>query len=321
MQLSRELGPIFWLDMMGKPMVIVSGFDLVDELCDETRFEKSTRGVLRGCGRWRTACSRRTRRSRAGRKSHNILLPTFAQRAMQGYHDAMLDIADQCMLKWERLNSDDEIDVTDDMTRLTLDTIGLCGFDYRFNSFYRDGNHPFVDAMVRSLETTMQTRGLPLEDLINRQEQRQLRDDTRYMHDMVEDVIKARRNSDEDASKKDLLNFMLAGVDKQTGQRLDDTQIRDETIIFLIAGHETTSGLLSFAVYALLNHPEVLAKAYAEVDSVLGPDTSAKPTYQQVNQLKYIAQILKETLRLWPTAPAFGIHALEDTMLGGTVSR
>ena len=55
------------------------------------------------------------------------------------------------MLKWERLNADDEIDVTDDMTRLTLDTIGLCGFDYRFNSFYRDGNHPFVDAMLRAL--------------------------------------------------------------------------------------------------------------------------------------------------------------------------
>ena len=72
---------------------------------------------------------------------------------------------------------------------------------------------------------------------------------------------------------------MLSGVDKQTGQRLDDTQIRDETIIFLIAGHETTSGLLSFAVHALINHPEVLAKAYAEVDRVLGPDTSVKPTY------------------------------------------
>ena len=316
MRLTRELGPIFWLDMMGKPMVIVSGFDLVDELCDEQRFAKSTRGALRKLrpvahGLF-TADTEEPRWS----KSHNILLPTFAQRAMQGYHDAMLDIADQLMLKWERLNADDEVDVTDDMTRLTLDTIGLCGFDYRFNSFYRDGNHPFVDAMVRSLEATMHSRGLPLEDLINRREQRQLRDDTRYMHDVVEGVIKARRDGGEDTTKKDLLNFMISGVDKQTGQRLDDTQIRDETIIFLIAGHETTSGLLSFAVHALINHPEVLAKAYAEVDSVLGSDTSIKPTYQQVNKLTYITQVLKETLRLWPTAPAFGIRAHEDTLLG-----
>ena len=316
MQLSRDLGPIFWLDMMGKPLVVVSGFDLVDELCDEQRFAKSTRGALRKLrpvahGLF-TADTEEPRWS----KSHNILLPTFAQRAMQGYHDAMLDIADQLMLKWERLNADDEVDVTDDMTRLTLDTIGLCGFDYRFNSFYRDGNHPFVDAMVRSLEATMHSRGLPLEDLINRREQRQLREDTRYMHDVVENVIKVRRNSEEDSGKKDLLNFMISGVDKQTGQRLDDTQIRDETIIFLIAGHETTSGLLSFAVHALINHPEVLAKAYAEVDSVLGPDPSIRPTYQQVNKLTYISQVLKETLRLWPTAPAFGIRALADGTLG-----
>src|SRR4029079_2477614 len=210
-----------------KPMVIVSGYDLVDELCDEQRFAKRTRGALRKLrpvahGLF-TADTEEPRWS----KSHNILLPTFAQRAMQGYHEAMLDIADQLMLKWERLNSDDEVDVTDDMTRLTLDTIGLCGFDYRFNSFYRDGNHPFVDAMVRSLSATMHARGLPLEDLIKRREQRQLRDDTRYMHDVVENVIKARRNSAEDTGKKDLLSFMISGVDKQTGQRLDDTQIRD----------------------------------------------------------------------------------------------
>lgn len=317
MVMARELGPIFWLDMMGKPMVIVSGFSLVDEMSDETRFSKSTRGVLRKLRPVAHGLFTADTVEPRWAKSHNILLPTFAQRAMQGYHDAMLDIAEQCMLRWDRLNPDDEIDVTDDMTRVTLDTIGLCGFGYRFNSFYRSGNHPFVDAMVRSLETTMHARGLPLEDLILMREQRQLRDDTRYMHTMVEDLIKERRIYGADPTKKDLLNFMLAGVDKQTGQRLDDTQIRDETIIFLIAGHETTSGMLSFAIYALLNHPEVLAKAKAEVDRVLGSNPEVKPTYAQVNKLTYVTQILKETLRLWPTAPAFGIHALQNTMLGG----
>ena len=61
---------------------------------------------------------------------------------MQGYHPMMVDIAEQLVLKWERLNADDEIDVTHDMTSLTLDTIGLCGFGYRFNSFYRDTQPP-----------------------------------------------------------------------------------------------------------------------------------------------------------------------------------
>ena len=46
---------------------------------------------------------------------------------------------------------------------------------------------------------------------------------------------------------------MLSGVDRKTGERLDDLNIRYQVITFLIAGHETTSGLLSFAVYYLLN--------------------------------------------------------------------
>ena len=82
-------------------------------------------------------------------RAHNILLPNFSTQAMQGYLPMMVDIAPQLMQKWERLNPGDAVDVTADMTRLTLDTIALCGFGYRFNSFYRDTQHPFVDAMMR----------------------------------------------------------------------------------------------------------------------------------------------------------------------------
>ena len=67
---------------------------------------------------------------------------------------------------------------------------------------------------------------------------------------------------------------MLQGVDAATGQGLDDLNIRYQVVTFLIAGHETTSGLLSFTLYQLLKHPEVLARATAEVDRVLGRDVS-----------------------------------------------
>ena len=319
-KLANEYGPIYWLDMMGTPVVVVSGHTLVEELCDETRFDKSTRGTLRrlrvvGGDALFTADTEMPNWS----KAHNILLPTFGHRAMQGYHPMMLDIAEQLVLKWERMNPDDEIDVVHDMTALTLDTIGLCGFDYRFNSFYREGNHPFVDALIRSLETTMETRGLPLEDLVRKKKLRQLGDDVKYMNGMVDKIISDRRASGADlGAKPDLLSFMLAGVDKNTGTRLDDVNIRYQCNTFLIAGHETTSGLLSFTMYFLLNYPEVLARACAEVDRVLGPDPSVKPTFAQVNQLTYIGQILKESLRLWPTAGAFMLRAIkDDTVIGG----
>src|SRR5215471_484006 len=319
MALARQYGPIYWLDIRGKPFLFVSGFDLVDELCDEKRFDKSVRGALRRVRRFAgdglfTAFTQEPNWA----KAHNILLQNFSERAMHGYHSMMLDIAEQLVGRWERLNAEDEIDVVHDMTALTFDTIGLCGFGYRFNSFHREGNHPFVDAMARSLTTSGAVRGLPLEGIVQRKREQQLRADIEYMNGLVDRLIKERRESGDDlASKPDLLSYMLAGVDKRTGERLDDLNIRYQIITFLIAGHETTSGLLSFTLYFLLNQPDVLARAYQEVDRVLGSDPRVPPTYAQVKQLVYVSQVLKESLRLWPTAPAFALYPYEDTVIGG----
>lgn len=320
MRLAREYGPIYWLEMRGRVVIVVSGYELVNELCDEKRFDKSVRGALKLVRRFGGDGLFTARTQEANwAKAHNILLPNFSHRAMQGYHPMMLDIAEQMMLRWERLNPEDEIDVAREMTSLTVDTIGLCGFNYRFNSFYHDTEHPFVRAMSNALGLTLdELRDVPMEKMLRSARARQFKDDVRQMNEIVDTIIRDRRASGEDlTTKPDLLSYMLSGVDRKTGERLDDLNIRYQVITFLIAGHETTSGLLSFVLYALLNNPEALAKAYAEVDRVLGPDPAVKPTYAQVNQLTYVAQILKETLRLWPTAPAFTLYAYKDTIIGG----
>src|SRR3984893_10302859 len=164
----------------------------------------------------------------------------------------------------------------------------------------------------------METRGLPLESVIKRDRERQLRTDIHYMNDMVDRIIRERRESGDASGRPDLLSCMLSGVDRKSGDRLDDLNIRYQVITFLIAGHETTSGLLSFATYFLLQNPAVLARAYEEVDRVLGSDPSVPPTYAQVNQLTYVGQVLKESLRLWPTAPVFALSPYKDTTIGGT---
>ncbi len=318
MDLTRELGPIFRMDMMGKPMVIVSGADLVDELCDESRFDKAVRGALRrvraigGDGLF-TGDTQEPNWS----KAHNILLPTFSRQAMNNYMPMMLDVANQLVLKWERMNDDDEIDVVHDMTAVALDTIGICGFNYRFNSFYRQDYHPFIDALTHTLETCMMQRGLPFESQFLKNRLDRMKTDVEYMNNLVDDIIRERRKGGGDKAENDLLNYMLAGVDKVTGESLSDENIRYQINTFLIAGHETTSGLMSFTLYFLLNHPKVLEKAYEEVDRVLGRDISVEPTLKEVNQLTYISQILSESLRLWPTAPALSVYPYKDEVIGG----
>ncbi|MCY1073954.1 bifunctional cytochrome P450/NADPH--P450 reductase [Archangium lansingense] len=320
MRLSREYGPLFRLSFPGRSMLVLGSHALVNEVCDEKRFDKLVITALENIREFAgdglfTAHTHEPNWERA----HRILLPAFGPQAMRGYFDLMLDIAEQLVEKWARLGPDAELDVPDNMTRLTLDTIALCGFGYRFNSFYQREMHPFVDAMVRSLaEAGERTRRLPLQTRLMLMTRQQYQRDIAYMHEVVDQVIQERRRSGDAATRKDLLSLMLQGVDSVSGQGLDDLNIRYQVVTFLIAGHETTSGLLSFALYLLLKHPDVLARATAEVDRVLGRDVSQRPTFEQMHQLTYLDQVLRESLRLWPTAPAFALQSREDTLLGGT---
>src|SRR6201990_880582 len=222
-RLTKELGPIFWLDMMGAPLVIVSGHNLIDELSDEKRFDKAVRGALRrgraGAGEGlSTADTSEPNWS----KAHNILLQPFGNRAMTSYHPSMVDIAEQLVKKWDRLNADDEIDVVHDMTALPLGPIGLRGFDYRFNSFYRRDYHPFVASLVRSLETIMMIRGLPMENLWMQKRRREMAADVAFMNKMVDEIVAERRkNTAATDDKKDMLAAMMTGGDTSTGAQLD----------------------------------------------------------------------------------------------------
>ncbi|MFI9275874.1 bifunctional cytochrome P450/NADPH--P450 reductase [Kitasatospora sp. NPDC052896] len=318
MELARRYGPIYRLQTPGGDRVIISGFDLVDEVCDDTRFDKLvTSGLanLRGSG-ISTGLFTADTDDPLWHRAHNILMPPFSMQAMRDYLPMMLDLAGQLMDKWARLNPDDDVDVAADMTRLTLDTIALCGFGYRFNSFYREKPHPFVNAMVRTLLESQKRSRLPeIASHLRVGAQHRFEQDTAYMNATVDRIIQERRSAG-DTDTRDLLGCMLTGVDRKSGERLPDENIRAQCITFLIAGHETTSGLLSFAVNFLLKHPEVAERARAEVDDVLGDDPSVPPSYEQVHQLTYVTQVLEETLRLWPTAPAFTRSPFQDTVIG-----
>lgn len=313
-KLAEQYGPIYRLRFPGISSLVVSGHKLVAEVCDITRFDKHVYNELqnvRAFGGDGLFTSHTTEPN--WRKAHNILLPTFSKQAMKDYHPMMLDIALQLIHKWARLNPNESIDVPENMTRLTLDTIGICGFNYRFNSFYRQDHSPFIVSMVRALNEAMQKSSrLNIQNFFMVKTKRQFQADIDTMFTLVDKIIEERK-AQGNQGENDLLSRMLNGKDPDTGEGLDDENIRYQIITFLIAGHETTSGLLSFALYFLLKHPEALSKAYEEVDQIL---LSPIPTYQQVLQLKYIRMILNESLRLWPTAPGFDLFAKEDTVIG-----
>lgn len=318
MQEAKELGPVFKLRIFGEEILLVSSLDLVAELSDESRFRKNvhsdlvTLRELGGDGLF-TAFNDEPN----WRKAHDILMPAFSLGAMRGYHASMLRVARELIATWDWDVEQRPVDVAADMTRLTLDTIGLCGFGYDFESFRRDEPHSFIPALARALDfAQVQGESIPGTALFRWKKAEQFRKDVALMQELVDDVIRQRKASG-DRSTDDLLGRMLHTSDPVTGEPLDDVNIRHQVITFLIAGHETTSGALSFALYYLTKHPEVLARAQAEVDALWGDTDDPDPSYADIGKLAYIRQVLNEGLRLWPTAPGYAVEPLEDTVIGG----
>ncbi|MEU2234077.1 bifunctional cytochrome P450/NADPH--P450 reductase [Streptomyces vietnamensis] len=309
-------GDIFALTIAGQRMIFASSQALVAEMCSNPVWSKSIHAALEevrafaGDGLF-TAYNEEPNWAIA----HRLLMPAFGSLSMKDYFPAMLDIAEQMLTRWERFGPDARIDVPDDMTRLTLDTIALCAFDVRFNSFYSEELHPFVGAMVRSLvEAGNRSERLAFLQPLMLKTNRQYRDDIAAMRRITEEIVAARTVQPADSRPNDLLERMLTAVDPVTGTRLTKENVQFQLATFLIAGHETTSGLLSFVTHQLLANPDVLRRARESVDEVLGDRT---PRFDDLANLGYLGQILRETLRLHPTAPAFSLAPSEDTTLGG----
>lgn len=313
-ELASRYDGIFEIDFAGYRAPFVSSQALVAELCDEKRFRKlvgpplTILRKLAGDGLF-TANGDEPNWG----KAHRILTPAFGQRARRAYFDAMVEVARTLVAKWDASQGRD-LPVSDDMTRLTLDTIALCGFSYRFDSFANERLHPFLESMARVLDESMRRLSrMPLLTRMRATANRRFDEDIAAMHQMVDDLIQQRRR--EPANDRDLLGLMLDAVDPVTREKLDDENIRYQVITFLIAGHETTSGMLSFALYLLVTHPEVLARAVAEIDALLGDGHEL--AYEDLPRLDVIDRVLKEALRLWPTAPSFSVAPYQDTVIGG----
>ncbi|MGW7522120.1 bifunctional cytochrome P450/NADPH--P450 reductase [Streptomyces sp. NPDC054783] len=319
MDLMRSHGPVLVRRLHGRDVLFVADAGLVADLADEQRFAKHVGPALENVRSFAadglfTAYNDEPNWA----KAHDILMPAFALGSMRTYHPVMLKVARRLIDSWDRAARDGRaVNVPDDMTRMTLDTIGLAGFGYDFGSFERGEPHPFVESMVRCLEWSMHRLArTPGQD--HSAADAAFRADADYLAQVVDDVIASRAGTDQSGAE-DLLGLMLSAPHPADGTTLDAANIRNQVITFLIAGHETTSGAMSFALYYLAKHPAVLRLVQRETDALWGGAADPEPSYDDIGRLTYTRQVLNEALRLWPTAAAFGRHAREDTLLGGRI--
>ncbi|KAJ5908057.1 Oxidoreductase FAD/NAD(P)-binding [Penicillium taxi] len=298
--LADTYGPIFRLKTLGSSRVVVSSYELVDEVCNEKRFTKAVVGPLKeirngthdglftanypGEENWAVA--------------HRILVPAFGPLMIREMFDEMYDIASQLVMKWARQGHTVPITVTNDFTRLTLDTLALCAMGTRFNSFYHEDMHPFIEAMVGLLigSGNRASRPAAINSLPTTANTHYHKDIT-YMRTLAQELVDTRRNNPQD--KKDLMNALILGRDPQTGQGMTKESIVMKPL--------PVPSLFCFIICSKLLMP--IKKVQEEVDRIIG---RRKITIEDLSKLPYITAVLRETLRLSPPAPVIHVGAYEN---------
>ncbi|KAF9924199.1 hypothetical protein FBU30_005794 [Linnemannia zychae] len=109
-----------------------------------------------------------------------------------------------------------------------------------------------------------------------------------------------------------LLEHFLNSVD-ENGEPFDRIYLRDMLMNFLLAGRDTSTNLLTFMCYNLGKHPSVMERVRQEIYEVVGKDR--KPEHEDIKKLKFLKQVINETLRLYPAVPFNIKTCLEDDVL------
>ncbi|KAL5534886.1 hypothetical protein ACEPAF_2976 [Sanghuangporus sanghuang] len=300
--LAEQYGEVYHLVLGGSEIVLHANFiSIARQVSNDALYRKSFSRSLRE-GRLLAEIA------------HRILMPAFSE--VRSMFPEMRDICSQMLLKWERFGTQLTFDPSDDYTRLTFDALALCSMSYRFNSFYERDMPDFTRRMSDFLTMSSRSGYRPafakLIPMYYKKEDQKNFKDAQHMTEVARKTIKQRR--EQPTEKPDLLNLMLEGKDPKTGAQLTEENIIFNLLTFLIAGHETTSGLLTFTTYYLLKNSACLQKSREELDEKLGP---AEPTVDDLGKLLYLTAVLHELLRLWPTVPARSIVPKQDVELVG----
>jgi cytochrome P450 len=140
---------------------------------------------------------------------------------------------------------------------------------------------------------------------------RRARNAAKTLHNLARDILEAcRRDPDRDAP---LVRALMQAADRDTGRALSDDAICDELIVFMLAGHDTTSTALTYALWQLGRHRHLQDRVRAEVDA-LG---HSNPTPDDIPALTYTVQVLHEALRLCPPGAALSRTAVRDIEVDG----
>ena len=238
-------------------------------------------------------------------RQRRLVQPAFHRARIAAYAETMVEYTRRMMESW---GAGEERDVHQEMMRLTLQIVAKTLFNADVARDARD--------VGKSLELLLELgadfrRTLFVPHWVPTFTNLRIKREIAFIEGILYRIINERRASGRDAG--DLLSLLLH-VQDEDGSRMTDKQLRDETITLFLAGHETTASSLSWTWWLLAQNPRVETKLHAELDEVLG---GRAPTMDDLARLPYTANVITESMRLYPPAWGLARIVVEDHELGG----
>ncbi|KAI8359149.1 cytochrome P450 [Blakeslea trispora] len=226
------------------------------------------------------------------------------------------------------------VEFTDLITRWSLDAIGKSGFGFDFNAIsQKDSDWVNTYSIISNGIIEPINFVFPFLDQHDSiwlsSKRRQLHRHLDRFLEMIDQVILKKREAVKKGDlgngylpehEKDLLTLMIEGEMRGEGV-MSDEELKSNVCLFFLAGHETTSNALSFAIYHLATNPEIQQRARDEAIKIMGDEPeNVVPTLEQLKQFVYINQIIKEVLRIdAPVTRVIPRTSSEDFVLNGTL--
>jgi cytochrome P450 len=241
-------------------------------------------------------------------RQRRLIQPLFTRRQIASYSDLMAEEAVALADRWEA--GPETVDVHEDMIRLTLRVVGraIFGADVDQAVDVLRWAFPVVNQYTfrRGTAPAAVPASWPLPSNVRAARAR------RALYAVVDELIARRKATGGEGD--DLLSRLLAARDADSGEAMGAQQVRDEALIFLLAGHETTSTALTFTLDLLGRHPAEQDRVHAELARVLD---GRPPSAADGHALQRTAMVVKEAMRLYPPAYATGRRAETEHELGG----
>ncbi|MDI3422646.1 cytochrome P450 [Streptomyces luteolus] len=238
-----------------------------------------------------------------------MVQPFFTRRRVNGYADTVRLEAEATAKDWEAAPGG-LVDVSTEMAEFALRAVTriLFGSDIDTAIDVVRRNFPVLgDSVLRRGVTPLRIpRSWPTPA------NRRVGAAQRELYAVCDRII-AERTAAGATSEQDMVSLLIQARDED-GSALSAEAVRDQVLVFMLAGHETTATALAFALHLLATHPEAQRKVRDEVDAVLGGRAAGA---DDVESLPYINQVLKEAMRLYPSVAIMGRRTAAETEVDG----